>query len=215
MAKKGVMALVLAGILAGGVFAQEEHKHKPFDVLVGLNFGLGISPGIGDLFSPSNGEIPQGNYAFTIDFGVTGDFYLFPWLSFSTGLLLYPDIYLILDQNLEGIKSFTDIAATPLCLTIPLAAHVNIPWVEWLYAGIGLNLNIPLTGMADSLMPGIDTKGVFFVGLPIDIGFDFIRKGRGGMRLFFRITPEFHEKGTAVPLGFIWQIWNWKVFSKD
>jgi hypothetical protein len=57
-------------------------------------------------------------------------------------------------------------------------------------------------------------KGDFFVGLPIDIGFDSVKPGRGGGRFFFRITPEFHKKGVAVPIGFIWQIYNWKIYSK-
>jgi hypothetical protein len=128
------------------------------------------------------------------------------------GLLLHPDVYIILDQELSNISSFTDIAASPLCLTIPLAAHVNIPNAEWLYAGIGLSLNIPVTGMFDGLAE-VDTKGKFFAGLPIDVGFDFVKPGKGGGRFFFRITPEFHEKGIAVPIGFIWQIYNWKIYS--
>jgi hypothetical protein len=210
MAKKSLMMLVLAVIIAGGVFAQEEHKHQPFDVLLGLNWGLGMTPNMGGLFGK---DISKGNYALVFDFGITGDFYLFDWLSFNTGLLLHPDIYLLLDQDIKGIDSFTDIAATPICLTIPLAAHINIPKVEWLYAGIGLNLNFPITSLLDSIIEE-DTKGDFFVGLPIDIGFDFIQPGRGGMRFFFRITPEFHEHGTTIPIGFIWQIWNWKVYSK-
>jgi hypothetical protein len=217
MRKEGLFVLVLAVfIAAGGVFAQDAnavHKHEPFDMLLGLNFGMGITPNIGDLLAISNGTIPKGNYAIAFDFGLTYDFYLFNWLSFNTGLLMHPDIYVILDIDLMGVDEFTDIAASSLCLTIPLAAHVNIPKVEWLYAGIGLNLNIPIAGLLDSLA-GFDTKGDFFVGLPIDIGFDFVKSGRGGMRLFFRITPEFHEAGTAVPLGFIWQIYNWKINGK-
>ncbi|MDR0586097.1 MAG: hypothetical protein LBG26_02540 [Treponema sp.] len=212
---KNVFAVVLASLLAGGVFAQEDvHKHQPFDMLLGLNFGVGMTPNMGELFSAvSNSRIPKGNYAITFDFGLTCDFYLFNWLSFNTGLLLHPDIYLVLDQDFYNVDSFTDIAATPICLTIPLAAHINIPKVEWLYAGMGLNLNIPLFGMVDGLA-GIDTKGDFFVGLPIDIGFDFVKPGKGGGRFFFRITPEFHENGTTVPIGFIWQIYNWKLYSK-
>lgn len=221
MAKKGLLILVLAGVLAAGIFAQEEgeksaavHKHQPFDMLLGLNYGAGITPDIGDLFSViSDSRIPKGNYALVFDLGLTYDFYLFSWLSFNTGLLLHPDIYLVLDQDLNGIDSFTDVAASPLCLTIPFAAHINIPVVEWLYAGIGLNLNIPVSGIFDGLA-GIDTKGDFFVGLPIDVGFDFVRPGRGGMRFFFRVTPEFHKKGTAVPIGFMWQIYNWKIYGK-
>ena len=214
MAKKGLIVLVLAVVIAGGVFSQEEHKHQPFDVLLGLNFGLGITPNIGDVLSISEDKIPQGNYALVFDFGVTGDFYLFNWLSFNTGLLLHPDIYVLLDRDLRGVDDFTDIAASPLCLTIPLAAHVNIPNVEWLYMGIGLNLNFPITGMFDSFAD-VDTKGDFFVGLPIDIGFDFIQPNRGGGRFFFRVTPEIHKHGTAIPVGFVWQIYNWKVYGKN
>jgi hypothetical protein len=185
-------------------------------MLLGINAGMGITPNMGELFSEvSNNRIPKGNYAITFDFGLTYDFYLFNWLSFNTGLLLHPDIYLVLDQDFNNVDSFTDIAATPLCLTIPFAAHVNIPKVEWLYAGIGLSLNIPVTSMLDGTVDlGVDTKGDFFVGLPIDIGFDFVKPGRGGGRFFFRITPEFHENGTAVPIGFMWQIYNWKLYSK-
>jgi hypothetical protein len=235
--KKLVLFSVLATVVAGGIFAQQAsetpeviHKHQPFDMLLGLNFGFGVTPNIGDLFkTASDGGIPKGNYALTFDFGLTYDFYLYNWLSFNTGLLLHPDIYLILDQNFEGVNSFTDIASAPLCLTIPLAAHINVPKLEWLYAGIGLNLNIPLSGMLDGVVSGepdeenedadfsadpIDTKGDFFVGLPIDIGFDFVKAGRGGGRFFIRITPEFHKKGVAVPIGFIWQIYNWKIYSK-
>jgi hypothetical protein len=212
MAKKNLLVLVFASVLAGGIFAQEDiHKHQPFDMLLGLNFGAGITPNMGELFSEvSSNRIPKGNYAIAFDVGLTYDFYLFNWLSFNTGLLLHPDIYLVLDQDFNNVDSFTDIAATPICLTIPLAAHVNIPKIEWLYAGIGLNLNIPFSGMVDGLA-GIDTKGDFFAGLPMDIGFDFVKPGRGGGRFFFRITPEFHKKGTAVPIGFVWQIYNWKL----
>jgi len=210
MVKKILIVSVLAVIIAGGTFAQEEHKHQPFDVLLGLNFGLGISPNIGQLFSS---DIPSGSYAIVFDFGLTGDFYLFNWLSFNTGLLLHPDIYLTLSRSVE-VDDFTDIAAAPLCLTIPIAAHINIPKVEWLYMGIGLNLNFPITGMFDSIAD-VDTKGDFFVGLPVDLGFDFIQSGSGGARFFFRVTPEIHEHGTAIPIGFIWQIYNWKVYGKN
>jgi len=206
-----ILALALVFGTAGtGAFAQEEYKHQPSDVLVGLNFGMGITPNVGRLFDK---DIPSGNYALVFDFGVTGDFYLFNWLSFNTGLLLHPDIYLTLKSGVKEVDNFTDIAATPLCLTVPLMAHINVPKVEWLYTGIGLNLNFPIYGMFDSLAD-VDTKGDFFVGLPVDIGFDFIRPGSGGMRFFFRATPEFHKHGTAIPVGFIWQIWNWKVHGR-
>jgi len=216
MARKSILSAILAIVLVFGmtgtaVFAQEEHKHEPFDVLLGLNWGMGMTPNIGDIFSIGD-KVPRGNYALTFDFGLTVDFYVFNWLSFNSGLLLHPDIYVLLKQDIEGVDDFTDVAATPLCLTIPIMAHVNIPKVEWLYTGIGINLNFPIKGMLDAAT-GVDTKGDFFVGIPIDLGFDFIRPGSGGMRLFFRVTPEVHEHGTAVPIGFVWQIWNWKLHS--
>jgi hypothetical protein len=204
-----ILALALVfGMTGTAAFAQE--KHQPSDVLIGLNWGMGITPNIGDVFSIKDDKIPQGNYALVFDFGLTGDFYLLNWLSINTGLLLHPDLYVLLDQDFNTDKSFTDIAASPLCLTIPIMAHINVPKAEWLYTGIGLNFNIPIVGMLDSVAD-IDTKGKSFIGLPIDLGFDFIKSGSGGMRFFFRVTPEFHKHGTAVPVGFIWQIWNWKV----
>lgn len=207
----GIMALVLATILAGGAFAQE--KHQSFDTYLGLNFGFGVTPGLFKTIKAfTSGEVPTGNRALIIDFGLTGDFYILNWLSATAGFLMHPDIYAILDQDFKNVDSFTDIAATPLCLTIPLAVHVNIPRVEWLYTGIGLSLNIPLFSLLKKA--GVD-KGKFFVGLPIDVGFDFIKPERGGVRLFFRVTPEFHEKGTTVPLGFILQIYNWKIYGKS
>jgi hypothetical protein len=216
MIKKGLFVLVLASFVAGGIFAQDSgavHKHEPFDMLIGINFGMGITANIGDLFNISEDTIPGGNYALTLDSGLSYDFYLFNWLSFSTGFFLHPDIYLILDQDLMNVTSFTDVAATPLCLTIPFEAHVNVPKVEWLYAGVGLTLNIPISDMLDGEI-GVDTKGKFFVGLPIDFGFDFVKAGKGGSRFFFRITPEFHEKGTTLPIGFIWQLYNWRIYSR-
>jgi hypothetical protein len=138
MAKKGLLIVVLAVLVSAGLFAQGTvHKHQQFDMLLGLNFGLGITPNIGDLFSISSGNIPKGNYALTFDVGLTYDFYLFSFLSFTTGLLVHPDIYLDLDRELTNINSFRDIVTSPLCLTIPVAVHFNVPKVEWLYAGVG------------------------------------------------------------------------------
>jgi hypothetical protein len=170
--RKSIFVLALTAFVVVGVFAQEEaseasesppivHKHQPFDMLLGINLGFGLTPNmITDLSdAANNGRIPKGNYAITFDFGLTYDFYLYNWLSFNTGLLLHPDLYIILDQNIEKTSDFTDIASASLCLTIPLAAHVNIPKVEWLYAGIGLNLNIPLSGMLDGAV-SVEYEGV-------------------------------------------------------
>jgi hypothetical protein len=234
---KKLLVFVLASVLAGEVFAQEDmHKHQPFDMLLGLNWGLGMTPNVSDFLGEimAGGEnFPEGDYASTADFGLTYDFYLFNWLSFNTGLLVHPSVYMRIEKNGTGGKDKGGLdddekdmgddydVATPVCLTIPLMAHVNIPKVEWLYVGIGLNLNIPLfsilEGLGKSGTEGFkgaddrDTKGDFFVGLPIDIGFDFIKPGRGGGRFFVRITPEFHKEGTPIPIGFIWQFYNWKL----
>ncbi len=255
MVKKIVILIALLAVLgAGAVFADDEdietreevqaetqpevraeakpHHHQPFDVLVGLNSGLGITPSFFELigsFTSGSGSIPVSNYALTFDLGLTADFYLFPWLSFNTGLLLHPDFYILLEKDFA--------VGLPVCLTIPIGVHINVPYVEWLYAGIGLNLNIPLFSPMDNLTDlipdmandllkeytGIDIKnlkGDFFVGLPIDIGFDTFKnkkpgEKKGGGRFFFRITPEFHKNGmTTVPIGFMWQIWNWNVYAK-
>jgi hypothetical protein len=226
MARRELLVLVLAVMFAGGgagVFAQDEeavdeviHKHKPFDMLLGFNYGMGITPNIGELLKGSS-DIPRGNYAFIVDAGFTYDFYLFYWLSFNAGFMIHEDTYLLLDQELDSSTEIGDVISTPICITIPLGAHFNIPKVEWLYAGLSLTFNIPVASLLDSAGAnlGFDSKGKFFVGLPIDIGFDFIKPGKGGGRLFFRVTPEFHEKGTTVPIGFIWQLYNWKLYSRN
>jgi len=212
--KKMLLIMLVFAMAGTGAFAQE-HKHEPFDVLIGLNFGFGISPNVFGLFSgPGEGEAWSGNYAFTMDFGLTVDFYFLNWLSVSSGLLLHPDIYATLNRGTSSVDNITDIAGMPFCLTIPIMAHINTPRVEWLYMGVGVNINIPLFGLLDSVA-GTSTKGKTFVGLPIDIGFDFVKPGRGGVRFFFRVTPEFHKNGTPVPIGFVWQIYNWKVFSRE
>ena len=212
--KKMLLILLVFAIAGTGAFAQE-HKHEPFDVLIGLNLGLGISPNVFGLISSLRDGVGRpGDYAFTMDFGLTVDFYFLNWLSVSSGLLLHPDIYATLNRGISRVDSISDIAGMPFCMTLPIMAHINIPRVEWLYMGTGVNINIPLFGLLDSVA-GISTKGDTFVGLPIDIGFDFVKPGRGGVRFFFRVTPEFHKNGTPVPIGFIWQIYNWKIFSRD
>jgi len=221
--KNKLLILVLVVFITGGLFSQEAdsdevHKYEPFDMLIGLNMGFGFTPNI---FSVLSGDISKGNYGLVFDFGLTYDFYLYNWLSFNSGLILHPGIYVFAATELKNVDSFTDFAATPLCLTIPLMAHVNVPYVEWLYAGIGLTLNFPITSMLDQAAGTagmdlkVDTKGKFFVGVPIDIGFDWIKPGKGGKRFFFRIMPEFHDGGTVVPIGLIWQVWNWKIYSRN
>jgi hypothetical protein len=213
MTRKAPLVVLLVFFIAGGVIAQE--KHQPFDMLLGFSAGAAMSPNIMGVFTYlSSDELSKGNYAITANIGFTYDFYLFYWLSLSTGLLFHEDLYLLLGRDYKNIDSITDIASSPVCLTIPVAAHVNIPRAEWLYAGLGLHLNIPVFGLFDGIT-GIDTKGDFFVGIPADIGFDFTKPEGGGGRFFFRITPEIHKGGTAFPIGFVAQINTWKLFSKN
>jgi hypothetical protein len=213
--KKIFCWLVLANIITPAIFSQTEKPsiHQPFDVLIGLNIGFG---------GMETGNITHkkaGTLVISADLGVTGDFYIFNWLSVTTGLLLHPEGHLILDSDISEINgesfSLTDYAATPICLTIPISTHINIPHVEWLYAGLGLHINMPVASLLGSANLDVDTKGGVFLSLPIDLGFDLIKADKGGARFFFRVTPTFLEKGVVVPVGFIWQIHNWKVYSKN
>ena len=207
MSKRRILALFFTVLLTGTVFAK---KHESGNVLAGINLGLGVTPNITKV---TKSGIPEGNYAAIGDIGVTFDYYPFSWLSISSGLFIHQGLYQLLDHDLDfnNADKFKSSLVSPMCLTVPFSIHINFPFAEWLYAGAGLNLNFPVLGVTKSDLPGFDTKGVFFTGIPIDIGFDFIRQGKGGSRLFFRITPEFHKKGTVMPIGFIWQIYNIKV----
>ena len=210
MAKKALFVLVLVALLSGSVFAKE-HRHKSGSMLLGIDLGLGITPSISKV---REDVIPAKDYAVAFDVGVNFDYYLFPWLSFNSGLFVHSGIYLLLNKPLIliGDSNFTDWAKTPVCFTLPIMAHINIPVVEFLYLGAGLTLNFPFRSMLDSEFPTVDTKGTFFVGIPLDFGFDFVKPGKGGARFFFRLTPEIHEGGgKPVLFGFMWQIYNFKL----
>jgi hypothetical protein len=219
MAKRLVLILALVVFLSGGVFAQKPSKHQPGDMLLGINYGMGTSPNVLDI---AKDEIPKGNYAlFGMFLGLNYDYYLTNWLSFNSGLSLSVWLYIFLNkpvpkeifQNLDD-KALIDYdiwAKQPLIITVPFNVHINVPKVEWLYLGAGVNLNFPMERPWVDEELDIDPAGKFFIGLPIDLGFDFIKSGRGGVRLFFRVTPEFHEGRTVVPISLNWQIWNWKI----
>ena len=210
MTKKLFLVLLIAILLSGSIFAADRvHKHDSGKMLLGINFGTNYSPNI---FRVLKDDIPSGNYAATLSFGLTFDYYLFYWLSFNTGALFYSGLYVFYDRAWDyyyGGDAW-DFAKWPICITIPLMAHVNIPYVEWLYLGAGVNFNIPVANWGGEDWP-YDRKGKFFIGVPIDFGFDFIRPGRGGVRLFFRFTPEFHNKETVYLIGINWQIYNIKL----
>jgi hypothetical protein len=224
MAKRVFFVLLFAALAAGWAGAEENsgarpiaHKHNRFDLLLGMNLGIGMTANYGDLANaPSAGGpikiFPKGNYAFIADIGISIDLYLSSWLSLNTGLYLHPDLYYISDTKTIAYD-LRDVMWAPICATIPIAAHINIPKVEWLYAGMGLTINIPIIEMPGG-MKGVDRKGKSFLGMPIDIGFDFTKPNRNGSRFFFRFTQEFHEGGTVVPVGVIWQIHNWQLNRK-
>jgi hypothetical protein len=206
-----VIVLVFALCAAAGAEVGGTHKHEQFDMLLGLNLGLG------GIATGTVLEGGSGSFALSADAGLTFDFYISKYLSVNTGILLHPEGHLIIEDNMK--KNYTagftlsDYTATPLCISLPIMAHFNAPRFEWLYLGFGITINIPLAGMLDSLDDDIDTKGDVFVGLPIDIGFDLIQHNENGIRFFFRITPTVLEKGTVVPIGCVWQIYNWKIFE--
>lgn len=208
MAKRVLLVLLLLALLAGAVFS--ESKHKGGDLLLGIDLGFGITPSISKVTEDS---VPAGNYAVAFDFGVNLDYYLTSWFSINSGIFTHAGAYLLLNKPLIYVNdsNFTDWAKTPVCFTVPIMAHINIPVVDFLYLGAGITLNMPVSSMLDSEFPTVDTKGKFFLGIPIDFGFDFIRSGKGGSRLFFRLTPEIHKGGTPVLFGLMWQIYNFKI----
>jgi hypothetical protein len=215
MAKKIFLAFIMIFVLAGSVFSAAEFKHQRGDMFAGLNLGMGFTPSLFKLVSAGN-SFPKGNYALTFDLGLSYDYYQTGWLSFSAGLSAHFGMYAFLDNDLPAGPNtgFTDIASRPLSLAIPLSAHINIPYLDFLYAGVGVSLNIPLFSISsadDPEDPKPDMLGEVFLGIPIDVGFDLMPADSGGMRFFFRITPEFHGSETVVPIGFVWQVVNLKI----
>lgn len=215
--KKIVGLLIMVCAVSGAAFAQYagEHQHEPRDMLIGINVGSSVYLSIKNA-ATDHREV---SVLTSMDVGLTYDFYIFNWLSVNTGLLLHPQFVAIYKPEYVDIADdlkLEDYLQSPLCLTIPLQAHINVPRAEWLYVGAGINFNIPLTSMTGELSKasGVefeDTKGSFFISLPIDIGFDLIKFRDGGARFFFRFTPAFLKQKTLVPFGFIWQIYNFRI----
>jgi len=215
MAKRIILAFFLVFVLTGSVFSAEQFKHQRGDMYAGINLGMGFTPSLFNVFSVGN-SFPKGNYALTFDAGLSYDYYQTGWLSFSAGLSTHFGMYAFLTQDLPLRQNagFFGIASTPVSLAIPLSAHINIPYVSFLYAGIGMSLNIPLVSILKSDDPDDIRQPEMndvFLGMPIDIGFDLMPTDSGGMRFFFRLTPEFHRSGTVMPIGFVWQVFNLKI----
>jgi hypothetical protein len=180
-----------------------------------------------------------------LSLGVSYEYYVFHWMTVGTGLGFSPEvntatkggrssIVVTGEMNeddakqaaVDEILSLVHIQAG-LFLTIPFNVHFNIPKVEWLYGGLGLEIHVPISDLGlDSLLPadiikylpGGSIKGETFVSLPIDIGFDLCRVKKNGKpalgRLFFRIEPEFLSGGfVSVPVSLVWQSKLWKLAS--
>ncbi|GHV21390.1 hypothetical protein FACS189494_06700 [Spirochaetia bacterium] len=187
-------------------------KHKFMDMYVGINIGYGMMI-TGDVLN-----LRKGYFIVTAEEGVTYDFYITSWLSVSTGFFAHEHVsfYLPEDASQSSNIKLGNILRAPFCLTIPIQAHINIPYVSWLYMGAGAAINIPLFsfisgGIDSQTNETLNTKGDVFVGVPIDFGFDFTRPNRGGMRLFFRVTPTFTQETVMMPVGIVFQAWNFKV----
>ena len=199
-------------ILATGTLFAKDSKHQKGDILLGFDLGLGFTTNLGKIRDDS---IPNGNYAMAFDLGMNVDYYPSKWLSFSSGFLVRGGLYLFWDDKVPlvvGTRNVSDFAKTPVSFAIPIMAHINMPVLNFLYFGAGIMFNIPFKSMLDSNVPGyLDTKGKPFVGIPLDFGFDFIRAGRGGGRLFARLMPELHKNGKPVLFGLVWQPYNIKI----
>jgi hypothetical protein len=210
--RKWLSVLVVLFFTSSILFAAEEsdakHKHQPLDMLLGFNAGVGGMV-TGDFLNLE----PGSNFLVSYDLGLTYEVYIFPWLSVNTGLFIHPEMRLAVPSSVDPNLTMSDFFAFPICLTIPISAHVNIPFVEFLYVGAGVNINIPLSSIE---IPGItaagDLKGDTFLSIPIDIGFDFMNPNKNGSRFFIRITPSFYADNAIVPVGIMWQT-NMKIFG--
>ncbi|MCL2832694.1 MAG: hypothetical protein FWD78_05955 [Treponema sp.] len=219
MIKKIVCILVLLALISGAAFAQfSPHKYKSMDMLLGLDFGMGATY---NAYNLSSFPWQKANYAAAVDFGLNYDVYLFPWLSLSTGVLGRTGVYFSLNAEMaEDNIDLTGIAKTPVSVTIPLSFHINIPYVNFLYIGAGAAINIPVYNWSVTELSVGDNKYTFgakggmFISTPIDFGFDLVKANKGGSRFILRFAPEFHQEGMYLPVGFMWQFYNFRIYSK-
>ena len=196
--KKQFGFLIFVAVCATSVFAQnqvEENNYRTFSHYLGPSLGVGA-------MKMNDGAI------FTFDVGASYDFYIFEWLAISGGIIAHQELYY--NQPSDDTRMVP--VGNPFCITVPFGLHFKIPKIEWLYNGFNFALNFP---MFDSSSPknAYSTENEMFFSVPLDLGFDFMKPGKGGSRAFVRVTPTFHKGGVAVPVGFVWQIHNWKIGS--
>jgi hypothetical protein len=220
---------------------------NPMDAFSKIGEDLKFTPvvnGPNDYSVKTSIDLPQ-FYATAriINLGLSYEYYIFHWMSVGTGLGFGPEINVVTKGgatviNISGVTTEDEAKKDAmkqvsksvhiqagLFLTIPFNVHFNIPKVEWLYGGLGLEIHIPVSDAGlDSLLgadiakylPGGSIKGETFVSLPIDLGFDFSRTTGSGKaarsRLYFRLEPEFFGEGLeGLPFSLIWQSNLWKL----
>jgi len=205
MFKKWVILFIILILFTGNAFSQEqenEHKYNKGNVLLGFEIGLGLTqnifPSFFKLFFEE--EVQKGNYSMFNEVGLNYNIYFSNYLSLSTGFLFRPEMYLLLDNDLEE-KRFIDIAEVGIFFIIPILFHVNILHAEWLYLGSGVKLHAPMITLLNN---------EFFFSIPLELGFDFIKPGKGGSRFILKVIPEFHQNGITWPFGMSYQ-YNWRI----
>ena len=218
MVKKLALILALSLAVSGAAFSQ--HKYKSMDMLLGVDFGMGATY---NSYNLSSFPWKAMNYAVTGDFGLNYDVYVFPWLSLSTGVAARSGLYCVFDSAVEeddiGLAMALG-AKTPVSVSIPLSFHINIPYANFFYLGAGVAINIPVTKWSVKELEIKDTeftfgrKGDNYISIPIDFGFDLVKANKGGSRFIIRFAPEFHKEGTFLPVGFMWQLHNFRIYSK-
>ena len=204
--KKLFLLIFFTAIFFTPLFAQNEpeentkeplpKKHQQMDMY------FGFSAGAAGMKTSEHG-------IFTANLGVAYGFYLHKWVSLNTGLLFHTEFY-----SGHNLLTNSNPMAAPFCFTLPFGLHFNIPGVEWIYTGVNIAINIPIANLKSSGDHDAFSGNNIFISMPIDFGFDFIQAGKGGSRAFIRITPTFHSGGFIVPVGLVWQIYNWKVFAQ-
>jgi len=201
MYRKALLFLIIFSFFSGNIFSQE-NKYDKYEMLIGVGVGLGLTPDLlidfyRELISYDDYYVyPNRNSAFYFEFGLNVDFYLTNYISINTGFTFRPETI--------RFKSGPEYVF-PVYVNIPYSVHLNVPNAETLYIGIGVSRYIPVNIIYNNLKQ--------FIGIPVDIGFDFIKSKRGGRRLLFRMTPEFHEKAVLIPFGIYFQTYNWRVAS--
>jgi hypothetical protein len=178
-----------------------------------------------------------------LNLGLSYEYYIFHWMTVGTGLWFGPEVNVatkggttrisvtagetedaVMKEAISKALKVIHVQAG-LFLTIPFNIHFNIPMVEWLYSGLGVEIHIPISDAGlDRLIgaditkyfPGGSIKGETFVSMPIDVGFDFSRVKANGKearsRLFLRVEPEFFGEGLmSLPISLVWQSNLWKL----